>query len=91
MCGEQLPIKTYTTADGLARNRVECIVEDPRGFLWFCAGGLLSRFDGYTFTNYEANQGVVRKNNSALRISRIRAIGSDVRSTLRIGRIADVT
>ena len=34
---------------------------------------------------------VVRKNNSALRISTIRAIGSDVRLTLRIGRIADVT
>jgi hypothetical protein len=34
---------------------------------------------------------VVRKNNTALRISRIRAIGSDVKSTLRVGRIADVT
>jgi hypothetical protein len=34
---------------------------------------------------------VVRKNNSAFEISWIRAIGSDVRSTLRIGRIADVT
>src|SRR5215471_8289130 len=36
-------------------------------------------------------QAVVRKNNSALRISTIWAIGSDVRSTLRIGRIADIT
>jgi hypothetical protein len=34
---------------------------------------------------------VVRKNNSALRISTIRAIGSDVKSTLRVGRIAEVT
>src|SRR5260370_32767431 len=34
---------------------------------------------------------VVRKNNTALRISRIRAIGSDVRLTLRGGRIVDVT
>jgi hypothetical protein len=34
---------------------------------------------------------VDRKNNSALRISTMRAIGSDVRLTLRIGRIADVT
>src|SRR5215831_1885283 len=31
------------------------------------------------------------KNNSALRISTIRAIGSDVKSTLRVGRFADVT
>ena len=33
---------------------------------------------------------VVRKNNPALRISTIRAIGSDDKLTLRIGRIADV-
>jgi radical SAM superfamily enzyme YgiQ (UPF0313 family) len=38
-----------------------------------------------------AEPAVVRKNNSALRISTIRAIGSDVRLTLRVGRIADVT
>src|SRR5262249_5019958 len=31
------------------------------------------------------------KNNSALRISTIRAIGSDVKSALRVGRFADVT
>ena len=35
--------------------------------------------------------GVVRKNNSALRISTIRAMGRNVRLTLRSGRIADVT
>jgi hypothetical protein len=34
---------------------------------------------------------VVRKNNSALRISTIRAMGRNVRLTLRSGRIADVT
>ena len=33
---EQLPIRTYTTADGLARDRVYKIVSDPRGYLWFC-------------------------------------------------------
>ena len=34
---ERLPIKTYTTADGLAHLRVTCIVvDDARGFLWFC-------------------------------------------------------
>ncbi len=33
---ERLPIKTYTTADGLAHNAVNRIVRDSRGFLWFC-------------------------------------------------------
>ena len=44
---EQLPIRTYTTADGLPRDRVYKIVPDPRGFLWFCTYDGLSRFDGY--------------------------------------------
>ena len=34
--GELLPIRTYTTADGLAADHVNCIVPDSRGFLWFC-------------------------------------------------------
>ncbi|HXG67911.1 MAG TPA: two-component regulator propeller domain-containing protein [Blastocatellia bacterium] len=55
---EQLPIKTYTTADGLASDRVSRIVSDPRGPLWFCTEHGLSRFDGYTFTNYTTAQGL---------------------------------
>ncbi len=33
---QHLPIKTYTTADGLAQNHVNRIVRDSRGYLWFC-------------------------------------------------------
>src|SRR5437762_1455956 len=50
--GERLPIKTYATADGLAGNQVNKIIRDSRGFLWFCTGDGLSRFDGYAFTNF---------------------------------------
>jgi ligand-binding sensor domain-containing protein/two-component sensor histidine kinase len=55
---EQLPIRTYTTADGLARDRIFKIVPDPRGFLWFCTYDGLSRFDGYDFVNYSVAQGL---------------------------------
>ena len=58
----RLPIKTYTTADGLARDRVQCIVQDHRGFLWFCTAEGLSRFDGYHFTNYGTEHGLPRSN-----------------------------
>jgi hypothetical protein len=54
---EQLPIRTYTTADGLARDRVYKIVPDPHGFLWFCTYDGLSRFDGYEFVNYSVEHG----------------------------------
>ena len=44
---EQLPIRTYTTTDGLAEDNVTRIVRDSRGFIWFCTGEGLSKFDGY--------------------------------------------
>jgi ligand-binding sensor domain-containing protein len=55
---EQLPIKTYTTADGLAQDSVNRIIRDSRGFLWFCTREGLSRFDGYRFTTYTTDQGL---------------------------------
>ncbi|HZS09986.1 MAG TPA: two-component regulator propeller domain-containing protein [Blastocatellia bacterium] len=55
---EQLPIKTWTTADGLLRDTVYRIRQDSRGFLWFCTQGGLSRFDGYQFTNYTMSDGL---------------------------------
>src|SRR5881275_3461283 len=55
---ERLPLKAYTTADGLADNGINRIVRDSRGFLWFCTSEGLSRFDGYSFTNYGVNQGL---------------------------------
>jgi ligand-binding sensor domain-containing protein/two-component sensor histidine kinase len=58
---ERLPIKTYTTADGLARDRVNRIVQDSKGFLWFCTTEGLSRFDGYKFTNYGTEQGLASR------------------------------
>src|SRR5215471_3245553 len=55
---EQLPIRPYTTTDGLARDLVPCIVPDSRGFLWFCTGEGLSRFDGYSFTSFGRADGL---------------------------------
>jgi ligand-binding sensor domain-containing protein len=55
---ERLPIKTYTTADGLARDQVNRIVQDSKGFIWFCTSEGLSRFDGYKFTNYGTESGL---------------------------------
>src|SRR5881409_192823 len=55
---ERLPLKPYTVADGLPNNVINKIVRDSRGFLWFCTGEGLSRFDGYSFTNFGVNQGL---------------------------------
>ncbi len=55
---ERLPIKVYTTADGLANNIVNRIVRDSRGFLWFCTREGLSRFDGHEFVSYGIDHGL---------------------------------
>lgn len=55
---ERLPIKAFTTADGLAHNVIHKIVRDSRGFLWFATDDGLSRFDGYGFRNYSVEHGL---------------------------------
>jgi len=55
---EQLPLKTYTTADGLPSDRIHCVLADSHGFLWVGTSGGLSRFDGYGFRGFTAEDGV---------------------------------
>src|SRR5215471_7380158 len=55
---ERSSTRAYTTSDGLAHNRVSWITRDSRGFLWFCTGDGLSRFDGSRFTNYNVEEGL---------------------------------
>lgn len=55
---ESPAFKSFSTSDGLAHDRVERIVRDSRGFLWFCTAEGLSRFDGYAFKNYTQADGL---------------------------------
>ena len=54
----RLPVRRYTTSDGLARDSVHCIITDKDSFLWFATGEGISRFDGYEFTNYRVTDGL---------------------------------
>jgi len=67
---EQLPIRIYRTADGLARDSVNAIAADKNGYLWFGTDEGLSRFDGYEFTNYGVNEGLPRAFVTALLVTR---------------------
>jgi ligand-binding sensor domain-containing protein/two-component sensor histidine kinase len=55
--GERLPVRVYTTADGLAHNTINRIVRDSQGFLWLCTPEGLSRFDGYAFSSFGTDYG----------------------------------
>jgi hypothetical protein len=56
--GQQLPIRTYTLADGLAEDRVNRIVADSRGYVWIATAGGLSRFDGYLMKTHGVEDGL---------------------------------
>src|SRR5258705_2893974 len=49
---ERLPIKIYTSADGLGTSASFYLVRDLRGFIWLCSRDGLVRFDGYRFITY---------------------------------------
>jgi ligand-binding sensor domain-containing protein len=66
----QLPVRNYTTADGLASNSIYQIVQEPRGFLWFGTSEGLSRFDGRQFTSFGVEQGLPDRKVTAILITR---------------------
>lgn len=50
---ERLPIRVFTTADGLGSSFVDGVFRDSRGFMWFSTRDGLSRFDGSRFITYQ--------------------------------------
>jgi len=48
----RLPLRIFTSADGLGSSTINYIARDSLGFLWFCTRDGLSRFDGREFTNF---------------------------------------
>jgi signal transduction histidine kinase/ligand-binding sensor domain-containing protein len=53
---ERLPIRVFTTADGLGSSFVDSVFRDSKGFLWFSTRDGLSRFDGSRFINYQITE-----------------------------------
>jgi signal transduction histidine kinase/ligand-binding sensor domain-containing protein/DNA-binding response OmpR family regulator len=46
---EQYPFLRIGTNNGLSHNRINCIVKDSKGFMWFGTMSGLNRYDGYQF------------------------------------------
>lgn len=61
VAAERLPVHTYTISDGLLLDgAIIQTMQDSHGFLWFVTGGGISRFDGQSFQNHGANDGLPR-------------------------------
>jgi len=52
----KLEFSHYTTADGLPENFTSAIIQDKIGYIWVGTKNGLTRFDGYTFKNFQKNQ-----------------------------------
>ena len=46
-----------TTENGLSHNKVNCIIQDSRGFVWLGTNDGLNRYDGTHFTIFKNNPG----------------------------------
>jgi signal transduction histidine kinase/ligand-binding sensor domain-containing protein len=55
---ERLPVKIYTSADGLGSSAAFSLVRDALGFIWLCSRDGLIRFDGYRFITYRIGNDV---------------------------------
>jgi signal transduction histidine kinase/ligand-binding sensor domain-containing protein len=56
---ERLPVRNYTSADGLLIDgAITQTMQDSRGLLWFVSARGLNRFDGRSFRSYGAEEGL---------------------------------
>jgi ligand-binding sensor domain-containing protein len=56
----------YTVNDGLPSSKIYDIHQDGKGYIWFATENGVSRFNGYTFTNFTTREGLA--SNSTLRL-----------------------
>ena len=47
-----ISVEYITAQDGLANNKVNCILKDQTGFMWFGTNDGLTRYDGYSLKNF---------------------------------------
>lgn len=48
----------FDQEDGLPTDMVYRAIQDHEGYMWFCTDKGISKFDGYTFTNYTIEDGL---------------------------------
>jgi signal transduction histidine kinase/ligand-binding sensor domain-containing protein/DNA-binding response OmpR family regulator len=49
---QTISFQNYTTRNGLSANKINAVLQDKLGFLWFATEDGLNRFDGYEFKIY---------------------------------------
>ncbi|MDD6392939.1 MAG: two-component regulator propeller domain-containing protein, partial [Prevotella sp.] len=50
-------VRHFTESDGLPQSLITCVIQDRKGYIWISSWNGLSRYDGYSFSNFKARQG----------------------------------
>ncbi len=79
--GDDLRFSRLSTAQGLSQSRVDRIVQDDRGFMWFATQYGLNRYDGYSYKIFTHDAG----RETSLSCVYIRALFKDRSGTLWVG------
>lgn len=79
--GRSVLFERLSVKEGLSQSSVSCILQDQRGFMWFCTDDGLNRFDGYDFKIYRYNP----EDPTSLSSSYITAIFEDRSGILWVG------
>lgn len=56
--GQQPVFKNFSVKDGLPSSEVYSVMQDSKGYMWFCTDAGVSRYDGYVFRNYSNRDGL---------------------------------
>jgi ligand-binding sensor domain-containing protein len=54
--------KNYSVNEGLSSSEAYNVMQDSKGYMWFCTDGGVSQFDGYNFKVFNTNNGLPDNN-----------------------------
>jgi len=57
--GQDISYHQYSSLDGLSSSHVNDLLQDAQHFIWIATNTGLNRFDGYHFTHYDINNGLL--------------------------------
>ncbi|MCC6410682.1 MAG: helix-turn-helix domain-containing protein [Saprospiraceae bacterium] len=76
-----LSVERFSVEQGLADRNINCLTKDKQGFLWVGTYNGLSRFDGYSFLNFDSRPG----NPNSVHSNKIERIVVDRSGNLLVG------
>lgn len=65
---QQYFIKTYTIINGLPTRNVNDACQDKEGIMWFATNYGVSKYDGFSFTNFDFGSGLPDQHNKRIKI-----------------------